>query len=605
MSEVDHIPALKEIFSEAFLPPSRESCPEWVTGNVELDNTSAMPGKVRFDFLYPSKRFLEWAQDRRSRRVTAMVSAQSTKTQNLIFYILWRTKNKPTPTMWVMANGDNCEEFGQKRLHPAIQNCKEVSSLAPPAHEWTKKMILFDTMPLLLRGSQSKVGLQSDPIGLIICDERREWRKGAIDLLRKRQRTFPDALELSVGTAGDENDELHRDFEDGSQTFFHFNCLECDHSQPIRFGKIATALYPEERNKGGIIWETSDITRPDGKWDECVKDTVRLECEACGHRYHNNEKPKILKSLHEHHRNPKALNQGKVSLHWNAFYMPWASCNWGELVWEYLMAQEEKKIGNVEPLRAFVTETLGEPWQINSRKAGDEDKLLKALTGDYCRGEALKIEKNKKGKNLSVKILTIDRQQSYLVWVVRQWQYGTLESRAIDWGTIGSYEDLREIQKDHDVNSQAVWGDDGGPNVSDWRKACVKYGWRTMKGEDFKHFKVDGVNKGFRRSKCDPGLGTSNQGRREIELWLWSNPWYKDKLYNNVIDGKGPRWEIPRDYDKDYGSQITAEELREKEKPNGQKEHYWHRLRANHYGDCELMQLVVVDAAEVWRKRVD
>lgn len=575
-----------------------------------LDNTGPMPGRYSTDFTPMVRWFFDGSETPGVSRVTGQISAQSAKTQTMINKCVRTIAEDPGPAMWVGATKDNAEEFAQKRLFPAVEQCAKTAALLPKEkRKRSKKLIQFDSMNLMLRGTESRIGLQSDPVRYIFCDERREWKRGAIDLLRKRTRTFYNAIEIGIGTAGDEGDELDSDFRAGSQTHAHFNCLACGYSQPFRFGKTESSYFPKPRERGGLVWDESDITRPCGSWGdyEEVKKTVRFECESCGHRHHNTDKLKLVKTLHPVDYNPKAPKKFK-SYHWNALAMLWAECDWALIVEEFLRAAEESKRGNIEPLRAFITETLGEPFQKKSlyKQKGD---LIERI-GAYKLGEYWLDPDGQREKGTAL-ILTFDRQQDHLPYVVRQVRKNG-QSRLVHLGKSASLDDLRAVQMELKILNQCMWGDDGGLFTNEFRQKCLQWNWNILKGEDWEHFTIqhreDGVDKsyrqGWRETKFDAGIGTTREGFATVKAWLWSNPWFKDRLYFSLLRGLGPLWEIPSDVPTEYLEQVNANELRERtSKANGQKETYFHETGADHFADCELMQDVVVSIAG-WNRTV-
>ena len=586
-------------------PPSQEPTWQWIEQHVRIPPGSALPGPVDFALLPCPKAFISHCDNVQTRSCTALVSAQSTKTESVIQMILSRIVRKPVTTMWVMASAESCEEFAKKRLWQAVELCDQTRPLLPKAREeWTKQLAQFKTMNLILRGSNSRVGLQSDPVGLIICDERREWKKGAIELLRKRTLTFPGSLEISVGVAGFKDDEHHRDFENGSQTFFHWDCPHCGHAQPFRFGRKESVLFPQARECGGMVWDENETTRPGGVWnfDEVLK-TVAYECEniQCRARFKTADKARLLRTVKEFHRNPKAMPE-RISLHWNVMYMPWAKASFEAVVREFLMANDALKVGDINPLMAFVQETLGEPWEIraNAIKAAD----IVERFGGYKMGtmwmdpsEPLRRERN------TAQFLTIDRQLGYLVAVHRQWRKNG-QSRLIFAGRFSGDEDVRAYQLAHKIAGPCV-GMDEAFETSKARKLAAQYGWILLRGDDkIAATWIEGksVKRPFRKADVDPGIGTAARGGiLTVPVYFWENDYYKEKLYSNALRGLGPRWEIADDAPEDYLKEITAEELREERNSDNTIEWVWHRKGPNHSGDCECMQQVMAEIYEIGR----
>jgi len=594
-------------FRSNLAPPSNLPMWQWWEANIELDNTSAAPGKKFSTKFAPMLRWYSDAkQNPRTRRITLMVSAQSMKTQTALNSLLHDIAEDPGPAMWVSASKESCEETAQKRIFPAIENCALTASLLPKdRNRRSKRLIQLDSMNLMLRGANSRIGLQSDPVRRIYCDERREWKRGSIDMLRKRTRTFHNAIEISMGTAGVKDDELHTDYLEGNQIIPHFHCPKCNHSQPLRFGRKASVLFPSDRDHGGLVVDENETTRPFGTWDyDAVRKAVRIECEKCEERFSNVEKRKLIKTLHPVAYNPKA-REGYVSFHWNALLMLWESCDIGEIYVEFLKATAAYRLGNIEPLKAFVTETLGEPWEERGDRPKDHE-LLRQCGGKihmpYSRGtlwlEPVEI----------ASILTADVQAAqggFIKWVARQWKENA-DSRLLDYGMCRSYDDLRDIQHQFGINDGCVFIDSGwGPGTSDTYKACVEYSWQPMKGDAGDYFTVY-VDKSPRRiawkmTDVDPSLGKQGQGRATLPLILWKHNTYRDRLLLHICKGRGPLWLLPDDIGEDWLKEMTSNERRTEKKSNGSMSSEWIKRAGvpDDWLDCELEQLVAADAGGV------
>lgn len=598
------------VLLEGLRPPSELPIWKWLEENFELDPaTSDRGGPVVFDEFPASKFFFNHAANPRTRQLTVMVSHQSGKTENAIMLLVYSVLERPLPTMWVMAAADQCEDFGKDRLFPAFQNCKPVAAICPKERKfWTKRMLKLPTMTLHLRGSNSRAKLQSSPIGRLILDERREYKHGAVHTVRNRTTTFASSQEVSMGVAGRKNDELHTDWLEGSQTFIHFRCPKCGHSQPFRFGTKASVLFPEPRSCGGLVWPANDTTKPGGIWDyDEVEKQTRYQCEnpECRAEFENSQKAALLATAHEFHRNPKALPE-HVSMHWNTLMMPWARCDWGKIVVRFLKAVAAMKRGDLEPLFTVTTEDFGEPFERpeTHKQKGD---LIERI-GTYKLGEYWTDPQNPgQLEHNTVFILTFDRQLMRIRYLVRQWRKNG-QSRLVHFGWVASLEDLRAKQLELKVTSRATWGDDGGGGTSVFRQAALQYGWGILKGEAYSHYTSHhiehGVEKphrqGWRQTDLDPGIGTTREGRATMKAWLWSNPWFKDLLYFHFVRGLGPLWEIASDTPTDYFAELNANEWIEQDNVTGAKEGF-EETGPDHAADCELMQLVVADIAGITR----
>lgn len=588
-----------KFLSSVCAPPSDEPTEEFAEKHVTMQDGAFAGSLWRLAFT-PFARFIfAGARKPGVKRVVVMMSAQYVKTTGLLIIFLRNAKHDPGDSMWVMADADHMGEFIDKRLIPYIEGCDAV---APLLRGKKKSLVQFESFNLLLRGANSRAKLQSDPIRYVYCDERREWKAGSIDLLRKRMRTFPNALEISTGTAGKENDELHCDYLEGTQTRAHVRCLKCGHSQPIRFGKEPTTIWKNKRECGGFVWESNEVTKPGGEWNwEEVAKTVRFECEnpACRHRHHNSEKYELIRTMHPHDYNPTP-NREVVSFGGSAFEAIWESCDWDKLVIEFLKAVEQAKRGNTEPLKAFITETLGEPWK-DEIGAIEDFGFLEARKQDYDFGELWTEE--------VCRFLSADRQEAggEHYWVVIRAFAANGRSRLVHFQRATSKAELEEIRKAFNVpvvNSML----DTGFQAADCYKFCLATGWKAFKGDDaeFFYYRDPRLQKTVRRlwerTLVDPFIGSSQAKRRTLPLFRFSNNGVKD-LLTTYMTGLAGEWSIPKATPKEYLKQVTAERREEVTDIHGRVKFIWKRkIRDNHAFDCEQMITVAAIANKLLRQ---
>lgn len=594
-------------------PPSREPAWQWCENNIVLPPSEGLfTGPYRTDLTPMIRSVFERAQNPRTRRLVLLVSAQSSKTLFALCFLAWSVVEDPATTMWIMASKDNCEEFLRKRMEPFFVSSPTLHALWPPRREHrTLRLIQFNSMNLVQRGSNSRIGLQSDPVRRIICDERREWKAGAIDLVRERLKTFHNAIEISMGTAGEENDQLHRDWLEGSQTIFVWSCVQCGHKQPFRWSTKATPIFPEIK-RGGVVWETSEVTKPGGRWNyDAVRRTVGCECEACGFLYRDGQKHALLKTLTEQHGNPEALPE-KPSYHWNELYMQWTNSAWPELVVKFLKAKAASKRGELEPLKSVVTETFGEPWRPPS-DAVEHAQILERR-GRYKMGDLWPAEQKEK----TLHVLSIDVQQGYLKCVLRAYRKGP-RSRLVWAGEVHTYADAYDLCVKYDVKPGAVFVDCSFERGTVERE-CLRYGWNPIEGDERALFalpepvmdpttrKLVRVKAPWTYKRIDPYRGTGQEGRQHIRSFVWSNPTYMERFYFYVLKGLAAEWEIPLDIDQavpTYIPEVMAYERVADTDEAGAVAYRWlFRGRRHDYADCELMQLAAADICNISRTEI-
>ena len=305
-----------------------------------------------------------------------------------------------------------------------------------------------------------------------------------------------------------------------------------------------------------------------------------IRCEKCGVCFPDSPQVRrfIIERGHWQAQNPHP-SQGVVSYHWNALLPPWV--RWADLVDEWHRANQAKKQGNIEPLKVFICESLGEPWEerievsdyaaISQRKAG------------YVIGEAWPAEKRR--------ILTADVQKDVIYWSCRAWGVGGV-SRLVDRGRVFTFDDLREVQKRLAVKDTDV-GVDCGFRTSEVYQQCLRWGWHPMKGapvQDFTHQEPAGaVRRIWAVSQADPAMGTSKQGAIQLPLFLFSADAAKDMLAL-FMSGHAAAWELPSDIGDEYLQHMAAERA-EIDPKSGKR--IWKKISINnHWLDCETMNLI-------------
>lgn len=618
--------------STAWTPPSREPIDRYIEREVELGPDSGLPGRISFDQLPMQRYSLRQFQSREYPKVMVMVASQCTKTASLILYLAWKIKNSPTPTAWYTDDDKNAKNMSQTRLAPALQTCKALAGEWPKDRSRAKwSLYQMASMDLYVRGTNAKKQAEQIPVQTVLCDERRNYPLGRMNSIRNRYKSFRPFKEISASVAGLEKDEQTQSWLRGTRTFFHWVCLQCGHRQPFRFGRKPTVLFPEKREAGGIVWETSAITRPrENEWNRAaMMATVRYECENtdCKRHYFNWEKPRLIATMNESndwgavHTNPMP-DGDTCSIHWNELYMPWEECSWPKIAWKFIEAHLALKVNrDIEPLKIFVQESDGCPWrELDGDKAEESD--ITNRCGEYSIGEEWP-------PNVKCgRILTVDVQNGYLVYVFRQHEIRTGDSRLIDCGRVPDYHDLRAYQIAHRIPDCAVgidsgWGD--RTRQQELYTACISHGrwrrgvdgkefwdgWLPLLGDDAKEFKHSEDGEQFvtyhKLQTWDKNIGLAG-GPKQLQRCSWCGDHYRDMLYRHLIPGIIPGWLVPKNIavhmDGEYIRELMIEERVEIRDAEGKVIGFeWNDTKGRHdKGDCEVMQLVMTDVGGIGRQ---
>lgn len=527
---------------------------KWVQDNCELGNDSDIKGRVSFEWVPMGRFFLDQCQNPRVKRICKMVSAQSAKTKNVEFFLMWKVPNDPSETIWYQDDNVSAKTFFKTRLMPDLEECDAISHLLPTRRDKKNQtLIQFDTMNLYVLGANAKKNRERITAAVVLCDEIRNYPPGAMQGIRNRYKTVRNYKEIMFSTAGVEDDELHRTFKEGTQHLPFWTCPKCQHKQTFRFGRKATVIYPKPRECGGMVWDDNETTHPsDGVWnfDEVAK-TVRYECEnpECKHRFSNSDKLSLIATIEMVQTNPMAT-QEQVSMHWNELYMPWPQCDWDKIAIKFLKAKVAAMRGDKEPLKVFIQESLGEPWI-------DEDTAIRELPVTVATPSAGKFWEHQ-----DFIFLLVDVQRLGFWALVQCWSRTGMDYNV--WaGELRSWDEVQAKQEEFGVPHQCVFVDSGDRQREVFAEA-VKRGklqkvpyngrlhdawvtWYATKGEDRKdgYFYIPrrGANKG-RKIRLpfswppipgDPSFGLHTDdpelrllANRTCPVIHWSNPWIKD-----------------------------------------------------------------------------
>ncbi len=572
---------IEQMARAALRPPDSRLVFQWCEEFVRVDRTSALsPGqKWRAENSPWVCDLLEnWANDTVT-DIAVRCAAQAAKTQTILCGVCYSIAEDPGPMLWVTASREDVRTFVATRLNETFENCPPVKGLMP-ADGGTATQINFATMPFEIVGAGSKSKLQSRPIRYLILDEARNYKPGALDMVLKRTRTYWNAKRIIISTGDKENDAVDRAFKAGDQRRWYFPCPKC--------GQLQT--FKDFKNQ--FRFDKNETTFPGGKPDmDKIAETIRLACVACGHEMRDT--PEVRKHIINRHKgrwirtNPSAP-KNRVSYTWPAMIAPWVK--WRDVVEEYLMALAALKSADIQPLKAFVNETLGESWEDKLGVLDDFD-ILENRRGAYKMGDDWKDEAKKR------RLMAVDVQKDHFYFVIRDFAPGG-KSRLVRHGKVWTDEQLDEAAKQNGVAACDVMIDSGhaGPRVY---RYCAKYGWKAFRGTDALYFPGkdrktgEAVRRIWSKSKADPAMGTEMQGRvKLVKLYLFATDPAKDML-GMAITGQLGEWSFAADVERYYYEQMSREQRVERTDARGRSTWTWIQLaRDNHIWDCEVMLTV-------------
>lgn len=609
---------LYTIAQEAWEPVSEQQGWEWVRDNCDLPADSELKS---FDFeLFPLARFVlsMLCHNELLRRFTEMLSAQVGKTVTILAYVCWKIKNRPSSVGWYTDTGLNAKHDFKTKILPALEECKLVAPLLPV--ERSKKnntLIQFGFMNLRVMGAESRSNREGKTISEVLCDEVRNYPAGGMQQIDNRFKTITNYRRILFSSAGEMTEEPWISYQKGTRHMGFWKCPKCGHTQTFRFGRDESPLYPEKSKCGGFIWADNDLTHPDEDVYNlpALIPTIRYQCEneACKHEFQEAEKIQLIKSVEFMQTNPMA-EASDVSVHcWEA-YMPFAGCSWGSIVTKFLNAIVAARQGNIEPMKVFVKETLGEPWEDRGVKPVEGE--INERRGDYSIGEEWPPEVK------CAKQITADNQRGFLKINYSIFNKGG-EKRTVETLPLPTFDELRAYQLAKKVKDRGV-GIDCAHKPNDVYDACLKYGcwiadptggkdhiwngWLPLLGDDAEeftnYFRDKDRNQIAIKSHWKAVLINATEGRsgrqKPIHRFSWSNPHYKHQLYFVRIKGLGAPWLIPKNVGDQYLKEIQAVSRHDVRDAEGKVTgHEWRDRGRHDDSDCELMQLVMADINKI------
>lgn len=579
-----------EFFSGGWMPADKRGAVEWCEDYVMEIPFSPIPGRFRCENTPMLREIIEAITSPRVRTVSVVAAVQSGKTLAAELAMAYIIPNMPGPALWVTAKDDDAKTEGESRLQPLFENCPPVKALFPADKNKKRNRAIFfgNGMPLWLVGANNRRNLQSRSIRWLFGDEVWLWPAGRLAEAEARVSAFGrlgKCVFFSQGSVA--GDDCDRKFKATDQREWYYRCPECGTLQAYKWENIH--------------WDENAKNPDTGAWDfNRVKATARLNCEACGCAFRDS--PAIRTQLNKGGQfvaqNPHASAE-HVGFHWNAL----SAMSWGELAEKFLRAKAEARKGRTDDLAAFYQQRLALAWCEDSDYSADEVFENQPSEKGYLMGDTdWEMEgvadtatrcfiPSKDAPELAsstaprLRFLTIDVQDGYFVYVVRSWAPSGELSRLVWCGIAQNFQDLADVREKFNVPARFVFIDAGfaTQRVFAW---CAETGAIAFQGDragkaNYRH------SDGKFRFYSPKRLMRAGNAVRAAEAYFFSNISCKDKL-SDLRRAGGDVWGLPADISDEYIKQLGAEY---RSSVNGKPIWLKRGNRANHYWDCEVMQV--------------
>lgn len=172
------------------------------------------------------------------------------------------------------AKTPDASDFSAARFDPALELSEHLTKLFSDVKNVGHKRA--GTTNLYIRGSKSRAGLKSIPVGLIILDEVDEMDQDNIPLAMERAAGQREKQTLMISTPTVAGFGINKYFSDSTQEHFFFRCPACS--------KMTELIFPD-----CLEVTAENLTDP----------TLRnsyIKCKECKCRIEHAEKPEIFKT---------------------------------------------------------------------------------------------------------------------------------------------------------------------------------------------------------------------------------------------------------------------------------------------------------------------
>lgn len=282
--------------------------------------------------------------------VVFMKGSQIGGTEVLINTALYYIKHCPSPIGAFQTTEQTAKRFLKQRMNPAF------AAMGMEDIFYGDEMYLkeFPGGVLVTGWSNSPSHFRSAPFRIFLGDEISEWPKDCggqgdpCELGRRRTTNFPRRKLFWNSTPGIDGEcRITEMFFGGDQRHYQVPCPHCGELHKWEWANIA--------------WDCD----ADG---HDLPETVRMKCPHCGAEYGEHYKTELMAQGQWVKENPDG---DYPSFHINALYSPLGWYSWKNAVWDFLKAK-----GDVNKMKSFANNVLGEAWSLDGGKVIDPNGLM-------------------------------------------------------------------------------------------------------------------------------------------------------------------------------------------------------------------------------------
>lgn len=339
---------------------------------------------------------------------------------NLVFYYI---DIHGVDCLYVLpAKTPDASDFSAARFDPAIERSEHLEKLFSDVKNVGHKRA--GNTNLYIRGSKSRSGLKSVPVGVLILDEKDEMNQDNIPLARERQSGYNIKKTWEISTPTIPDFGVNKTFKDSSKEEFFFKCPACS--------KLIHLVWPDSVE---IVGENHTDSRIEDSYLKCYECQIKLPHEL-KHEWLSTGRFVVS-------NNNSSFRGFAVSQLYSSTIAPW------QLVESYFLS----KISPADE-QEFFNSKLGIPHIVEGARVNDSD--ITQCTGDYLMVD------NYQGNNLVTMGVDVGNLLHYTIeeWIIPP--RGILDinidsmPRTLNTGSVSDFEELDSLMLRFGVNSCVI-----------------------------------------------------------------------------------------------------------------------------------------------------
>lgn len=345
---------MQQIF-ETLKPPPNRTLSQWADEYRRLSpESSAEPGRWQTTKAPYQREIMDAVSDIHTQKVIVMSAAQTGKTDAFVMNTIgYYMHYDPSPIMVLEPTIQMAEATSKDRLSPMLRDTPVLNDKVNDKSRNSGNTILQKLFPgghVTLVGANSPASLASRPIRILLADEVDRYPPSAgnegdpLMLAMKRLTTFWNKKIVCVSTPTIKGiSRIEAEYEHSTQETWHIPCPQCGALQELKWANI--------------IFDKNDLS------------VISHSCDSCGAVSPETEWKRSSAEGKYIAKHPDRKTRG---FHLNALaslFVPWS-----EIVEKFLLANDEKKKGNIQPLKVWTNTEMGECWEEEGSQM-DENEL--------------------------------------------------------------------------------------------------------------------------------------------------------------------------------------------------------------------------------------